>query len=266
MQKILFVHGMFLNAKSWEPWKAFFAARGYECVAPSWPLHEGEPAALRAVVPPGLGKLTLEQVLDAMQAEASKLDKPIVIGHSVGGLLTQLLVARGLASVGVAISSVAPNRMLAADLGFIRNSAQIANPIKGDDFVPMDADGWYENFANTMERSASDAAFETYAVNDSRNVFRGCLTDVAKIDVDRPHVPLLFVGAEKDEIIPSPLCKRNAEAYTDKSSRSDFIEFSNRGHYITGEPNWQEVATYIANWLEQAAPIAVTRAQDLKPD
>ena len=265
MQPVVFIHGMFLNDKSWKPWQAFFAERGFEAVAPAWPMHDGEPSELRTNVPAGLGTLSLQAVLDSVEATARRHDNPILIGHSVGGLLVQLLVSRGIGSAGVAISSVAPNRMLALDWGFFRNSAALTNPLKGDDIFPMDADGFHKNFANTMERSASDAAFTAYAVDDSRNVFRDCMTDVAKIDVERPHVPLLFIGAEKDEIVPSALCKRNAEAYTDKSSRSDFMEFTNRGHFICGEPHWEEVAGYIADWLVQAAPIQQARAQELKP-
>ncbi len=155
--------------------------------------------------------------------------------------------------------------MLAMDWGFFRNSAAITNPLKGDDPFPMDEDGFHQNFANTMERSASDAAFRALAVHDSRNVFRDCMTDAAAIDVERPHVPFLFIGAEKDEIVPVSLCERNAKAYTDPTSRSDFMQFTDRGHFICGEPGWQDVATHVANWLEEVAPIQVARAQELKP-
>ena len=111
-----------------------------------------------------------------------------------------------------------------------------------------------------MSEVESNNAFERFAVPDSRNVFRDCMTDVGKIDVERPHVPFLFIGAEKDEIVPSALCKRNAEAYTDPRSRSDFMEFTERGHFICGQPRWEEVASYIAEWLDEKAPIPVTQA------
>ena len=266
MRKVMFIHGMFLNPKSWRSWQAFFATRGYDSFAPHWPLHEGEPADLRANVPAGLGELSLETVLRAMREAAAPHEDLTIVGHSVGGLLAQLLVAEGIGTAGVAICSVAPNRMLAMDWGFFRNSAAITNPLKGDDVFPMDADGFHKNFANTMDRPASDAAFEPFAVDDSRNVFRDCMTDVAKIDVDRPHAPLLFIGAEQDEIVPSPLCKRNAEAYTDRGSRADFFEFKGHGHFICGEPGWEAVAAHVADWLDQVAPVAVARAQDLKPN
>lgn len=263
MQDIMFIHGMFLNPKSWDAWKEYFGARGYNCIAPAWPLHEGEPAALRANLPAGIGELSLDTVVAAMEAAAAPYDDLILVGHSVGGLIVQILASRGIGKVGVPICPVAPNRMLALDWGFFSNSVAITNPLKGDEPFPMDADGFHKNFGNTMERAASDAAFERFGMSESRNVLRDCLGKTGEIDVDRPHIPFLFVGAEKDQIIPSALVDRNSEAYTDTGSRSDFIEFSGRGHFICGEPGWQDVASYIANWLEEAAPIQQARPAKL---
>src|SRR6202000_2606778 len=117
---------------------------------------------------------------------------------------------------GVAISSVAPNRMLSFDWSFFKNSATITNPLKGDAPFPMDAETFHAGFANTLSRAQSDQAWQALAVNDSRNVLRECMGDTGKIDLDAPHAPLLFIAGEKDEIIPPGLCEKNAKAYTDK--------------------------------------------------
>jgi pimeloyl-ACP methyl ester carboxylesterase len=256
---IVFIHGMFLNPKSWRAWQDFFEGRGYETVAPAWPLHDGEPAQLRANLPAGIGTLSLDAVVDAMAAAASRHDDPILVGHSVGGLVVQILASRGIGSAGVPICSVAPNRMLSLDWGFFRNSAAITNPLKGDAPYPMDADGFHQNFANTMTRSESDAAYERFALSESRNVLRDCMGDLGKIDVERPHTPLLFIGAEKDEIVPAALCQRNAKAYTDGDSRADYVEFSGRGHFICGEPGWEEVAGKVADWLQEVGASQASR-------
>jgi len=174
-----------------------------------------------------------------------------------------LLAARGYCTVGVPICSVAPNRMLSLDWGFFRNSVTITNPLKGDEPFPMDADGFYQNFGNKMSRVESDAAFEQFAIPESRNVLRDCLGDLGKIDTDRPHVPFLFIGADEDEIIPAHLCERNAHAYSDNTSRSDYMKFSGRGHFIVGQDGWEEVAGYVADWLENVAPVRATRAAPL---
>ena len=249
--KIIFIHGMFLTPKSWEPWIAHFESLGYACEAPAWPLHDADPATLRSNIPSGLGKLSLADLHSHYHFILSQeTEPPIVIGHSLGGLLVQKLAADGLIRAGVCIASVAPNRMLAIDWGFMRNTATITNPFAGDDPFEMTPEGFHQNFANTMTDSASNAAYQQYAVHESRQVLRDILGDEGQIDMDLPHVPLFFIGAEKDEIIPAPLVMRNAHAYTDDRSHHQYIEFSNRGHFICGEENWQEVTLTISNWLD----------------
>ena len=265
-KSIMFIHGMFMNPKSWDDWKTFFEDEGYECVVPAWPFHEGEPANLRKRVPDGLGELPLQAVVDRMQETAETLEDPVLIGHSMGGLIVQLLVNRGIGSLGVPICSVAPNRMLAYDWGFLRNSASITNPLKGNEPFPMDADGFYKNFGNTMSRAASDAAYEQYATHESRNVLRDVMTDVAKVDLETQHVPFLFISADKDEIIPPELCLKNAMSYKHEGSRADHMEFKNRGHFICGQPGWEEVAAYIANWIpgKSSASVGASSIQQME--
>ncbi|OOQ59245.1 alpha/beta hydrolase [Mucilaginibacter pedocola] len=252
MKTIVFIHGMFQNPKSWHKWVAFFTQRGYKCIVPAWPLHRGEPNALRQNPPAGLGDLHLQTIVNEMKAVVRALpEPPIVIGHSVGGLIAQLLVAEGLVDLGVPIDSVAPNAMLAFDWGFMKNSALIANPLKGNEPFYMDLESFRASFCNTMTEEETKAAYEQTALHDSRNVLRDCMGEAGQIDMDMPHAPMLFIGGEKDEIIPAALNKRNAEAYTDEASISEFIEFSNRGHWICGQQGWEEVAIYIEGWLQK---------------
>jgi pimeloyl-ACP methyl ester carboxylesterase len=191
--KIIFIHGMFLTGKSWEHWLPRFKKSGYDCTAPSWPLHNGEPAQLRANIPPGTGELSLNALVDHFSALAELTgEKPILIGHSLGGLVAQILVSRGLASAAVCISSVAPNAMLSVDWGFFRNSTQIANPLKGDKPFEMTEEGFHQNFGNMMSEAESAAAYQRYAVHESRNVLRDAMGKAGHIDLDQPHVPLLF--------------------------------------------------------------------------
>lgn len=255
---IIFIHGMFLNGKSWEKWVSYFERRGYGCVAPDWPLHEGEPVDLRANIPPGAGELGLDAVVEAFARRAEAEERaPIFIGHSVGGLIAQKLVARGLGAAAVCISSVAPNAMLSLDWDFFKNTAKIANPAKGDEPFPMTEEAFHASFANTMAHDESARAHHRYVVHESRNVLRDAMGDAGRIDLDRPHVPLLFIGAEEDRVIPDKLGKKIAEAYTDRTSIAAFIDFPGRGHFICGEPRWEEVATFAADWLQRHVDTAV---------
>jgi pimeloyl-ACP methyl ester carboxylesterase len=186
MTTIAFVHGMFQNPKSWDHWIRFFTDKGYDCSAPAWPLHEGEPADLRQNPPAGLGELSLDEIFAKIEGVVSALDRPIVVGHSVGGLIAQKLLAADLVSSAVAISSVAPNVMLDFDWGFIKNSAIITNPFKGDEPVFMDAETFDGSFANTLTEEQAAAAFVDTATHDSRNVLRDCMGSSGKIDLSRP--------------------------------------------------------------------------------
>lgn len=251
---IVFIHGMFQNAKSWEKWTAYFSQRGYDCIAPSWPLHDGEPAALRNQVPEALGDLVLDDLVMAMEIVVNKLDeKPIIIGHSVGGLITQILVQKGLASAAVAVSSVAPNGMLSFDWSFFKNSITIANPFKGDEPFYMDPETFHGAFANSLSEAQSNIEFEKTATHDSRNVLRSCMGTSGHIDLDQPHVPLLFISGTEDEIIPAALVEKNSKAYEDKNSIVEYAEFAVRSHYICNEPGWEQVADRVNTFLNQQA-------------
>jgi pimeloyl-ACP methyl ester carboxylesterase len=249
---IVFIHGMFQNPKSWGNWINYFTEQGYNCLAPAWPLHEGEPADLRQNPPAGLGDLSLNDVIGKIEEFILKLDgKPIVIGHSVGGLIVQLLANRNMITAGVAIDSVAPNAMLDFDWGFFKNSAIITNPLKGNDPILTDLETFQGSFANTLSLEEVKPYFEQYATHDSRNVLRDCLGEAGQLDIDLPHVPLLLIAGEKDQIIPASLTEKNAKAYTDKGSVTDFKEFAGRSHFICNEPGWQEVAQYSFDWLQR---------------
>ncbi|WP_447752142.1 alpha/beta hydrolase [Sphingopyxis fribergensis] len=251
MTDILFVHGMFQNAKSWEKWTGYFSERGFNCVSPSWPLHEGDPRALRESPPEGLGDLHLETVIDAVESEVRRLDRPVMIGHSVGGLITQIMANKGLVSSGVAINSVAPNAMIDLDWGFIKNSAIIANPLKGNDPVLMDAKTFHGAFANTLSEEEAEREFEKSATHDSRNVLRDCMGKAGRIDLDAPHAPLLLIGGEEDQIIPAHLTEKNFDAYSDKGSVTDFLPFAGRSHYICNEPGWEQVAEAALQFIQR---------------
>jgi len=251
MNDIIFVHGMFQNPKSWTKWVDYFSRKGYNCITPAWPKHAGEPSELRAHPTEGLGELTLDDVITEIEVLALKYDNPIVIGHSVGGLIAQLLIQRNVAGIGVAINSVAPNMMMDFDWSFLKNATIIMNPLKGDEPIYTDPEMFHGSFANTLAEDEARTEFEKTATHDSRNVLRSCMGSTGHINLDAIHSPLLLIAGEKDEIIPASLVEKNYKAYTDENSITAFKEFSGRSHYICNEPGWEEVAEYIYNWLQQ---------------
>lgn len=250
--EIVFIHGMFMTPKSWENWTSFFSNHGYTCHAPAWPLHDAEPAELRAHVPSGTGDLVLSDVIAEMErAVLACATPPIVIGHSVGGLITQVLVNEGLASAGVCVSSVAPNAMLSLEWHFLKSTMPILNPIKGDEPQEMTPERFHETFANTLGEAESRQAYERYAVHESRNVLRTSLGSAGQVDLKKPHAPLFFVTGAADHIIPASLVKTNFEAYDTEAGIKEIQIFEGRGHFLCNEPGWQEIAEAVEGFLSR---------------
>lgn len=249
---LVFIHGMYLNAASWADWLPVAASRGYEPQAPSWPFHEGDPAALRRKIDPGLGRLTFGDVIASLAARIAELpQKPVLIGHSVGGLAVQKLIDLGLARAGVAISPAPPQGVLAASPTFLRANFPHVNPFAGDRPIVMTADRFAYTFGNTMPRAASDAAFERLVVPESRNVPRSLLTRQARIDPAAAHLPLLMIGGDSDHLVPLPLVKRTASRYRDPV---EVRVIEGRGHFLCNEDGWERVAGIAFDWLETTGP------------
>jgi pimeloyl-ACP methyl ester carboxylesterase len=245
---LVFIHGMYLNGRSWTPWTGPAKARGYACHTPSWPFHDGEPAALRARIDPALGRLTLGAVTARLKAFIDTLpDRPVLIGHSVGGLLVQRLVNDGYASAGVAISPAPPLGVLSGDPHFWRSNFPHVNPLALNRPVRMTPKRFHYTFCNTMSRAESDAAFEEYVVPESRNVPRSTLTTQARVRFRAPHRPLLIMGGDRDHLTPLAMVRRNARAY--KAGVVDFQEFAGRSHFICNQPGWEDVAGAAFDWL-----------------
>jgi pimeloyl-ACP methyl ester carboxylesterase len=254
MTDIVFVHGMFQNPVCWEKWAGVFSAAGYRCHVPAWPLHEGEPAVLRESPPAGLGELTLDEVVARIEAAMAGLERPVMIGHSVGGLVTQIMLARGTIAAGVAVCPVAPNRMVDLDWGFIKNSVTIANPLMGDAPVLMDVATFHGAFANTLDATTAAREFEATATHDSRKVFRGCMGPLGTIDTERAHAPLLLIAGAEDQIIPAHLVEKVRDAWSDEGSVVEYAGYAGRSHYICNEPGWEEVAARALGFVRMACP------------
>jgi len=248
---IVFIHGLFINPKSWEDWIKFFEAKGYTCYAPAYAYHEGKPEELRKNINADLGKLTFGQVTDSLSAFIDKLpEKPILIGHSMGGLAVQKLIENNKGVAGVCIDPAPPKGIFSLKWSFLKANLPTINPLKGSSVFLPTLEWFHYAFCNTMTMGQTKIAFDKYVVPESRNIARSSTKNDGKVDFKKAHNPLLIIAGEKDNIVPASLNKKNFEAYKDKNSRIDFKEFAGRTHYICGQENWEEVADYIYNWIE----------------
>jgi len=249
---IVFIHGLFQNPASWENWATYFKARGYKCHAPAYPYHEGKPGTLRKNIHPELGKLTFGQVIVGLAKFIDRLpEKPILIGHSMGGLAVQKLLEMGKGMAAVAVDSAPPKGVFSFKWSFIKANLPTINPFKGDSPCLPSVEWFHYAFCNTMTIEETRKEYDSFVVPESRNIPRSSTGNDGKISLSRPHKPLLFIAGEKDNIIPSSLNMKNYKAYTDKNSVKDYKEFPGRTHYICGQKGWEEVADYIVGWVKK---------------
>jgi pimeloyl-ACP methyl ester carboxylesterase len=249
---VVFVHGLYLNGLSWQPWVTLAGSRGYLCHTPSWPYHDGDPAALRNTVDPELGSLNFREVMRFLEHFLEALpEPPVLIGHSVGGLLVQKLVNLGYGRAGVTISPAPPQGITSLDPHFVPANFPHVNPFAGNRPVIMTPKRFHYTFCNTMDRSASDEAFERYVVPESRNVPRSLLTRQARIDFDADHPPLLFVTGDSDHLTPAAMVRRNARAYDRSGSPVEFKLFTRRSHFICNQDGWESVADFVLDWVDK---------------
>lgn len=238
---ILFVHGMFMTGLSWTPWVERFTARGYRCLAPSWPAHEGDVETLRKSPHAGLSRLTLTDVVDAMAKVASALeDPPIVVGHSMGGLVVQQLVQRSLVRRAVTIASAPPKGIRSFAWSHLKSNSAVLWPSSAP-IVPTES--WFRYaFANVQPQEEARMLFERHCVCESRLVGRGPLGNEAHVEFAKVRVPLHFIAGSDDHIIPASLVRRTYERYQAERAPVSFEVLTGHSHALCIEARWSEVA------------------------
>jgi len=243
-----------MNNRTWDGWKTFFEQEGYTCYAPAHPKHGGEPWELRAHPPQGLADVQFQDWLTALERFIDELpEKPILIGHSFGGLTAQKLVEAGKAEAAILISSAPPKGNATLKPSFLKANNPVINPLKGNSIYNPREEKYKKWFhfaiANTLTQDQSDTLFEQFAVPESRQTPRASLKKIAKIDTRKPHVPLLFIGGLEDVIVPNVLIRKTIKKYSDPNSIVDARFFEGKDHFICGAPGWEQVAAYCRDWL-----------------
>lgn len=249
---VVFIHGLFVNNTSWKQWKSYFEAKGYMVHTPANPGHEGNPTSLRKSIHPKLTTTGFEDVVMNISNFIDKLpEKPIVIGHSLAGLVVQKLIEMDKAVAGISIDGAPPKNVI-APLDTVKIVLPVVNPFKGSSPFLGSREWYHKAFFNNYSREESDRLFDEIAVPESRKIARDTLLkSFAKIDFKKPHKPLLFIGGTKDNIFSAKFTERIAGSYKDKNSITDFKAFEGKSHFIAGEEGWQEVAGYVLNWISR---------------
>ncbi|RKT00986.1 alpha/beta hydrolase [Chryseobacterium defluvii] len=251
---IVLIHGLFVNNTSWREWKTYFEAQGYTVHTPSNPGHDGDPVSLKANIPSVLKDVGFDDVVDHLVRFIDALpEKPIIVGHSFGGLMVQKLIDMDKAVAGVSIDGAPPKNMM-APFSTVKIVWPVVNIFKGNNPYLGTKEWYHKAFFNNYSKEESDRLYEMVAAPESRKLARDPLfKSSAQLDMKKSHQPLLFIAGSKDQIFPAAFSRKIANAYQDANSIVDFKEFEGRSHFICGEKGWEEVAEYILNWLRGLA-------------
>ncbi|SEW52941.1 alpha/beta hydrolase [Chitinophaga arvensicola] len=252
---IVFLTGCFVDTSGWDNWKAFFESKGYTTHAPAWPFKDAPAAVLRSRHPDAdIASIRLTQLIDHFSDFIKKLpEKPILIGHSYGGLLTQLFVNRGLAAAGAAIHSVPPQGIIPLSFSFYKATwGPLGFFTDVRKTFMMSFEQWQYAFTNGMPLEEQKAAYDANCIPESKHVSRDGLSSAAKVDFKKPHVPLLILAGDKDNIMPQAVNYANYKKYPQNNgSVTTWKVFPGRNHFVIGQPSWQEDAAFIADWIAQ---------------
>lgn len=251
---IVLLHGLFVNDRGWDEWQMYLEDKGYTVYAPAYPGHNGNPSELRAHVSPELAKTGLPEVLAYFTEYLKDLpEKPIVIGHSAGGLVMQKLLEKDLITAGISLGG-APTKDVGISLNAARATLSATNVFKRETDPFLGTKKWYHRqFFNNLSEEASDAEYDKWAVPESRKLVRDmAFSKLAAVEHKDIYQPVLFITGEKDAFFGPDYTKKFLAHYKDSQSDVvDFKVFAGRSHSIYKESGWQEVVEYILNWLDK---------------
>ena len=261
---VVLVHGLWMTPRSWENWVSHYQARGFHVLTPGYPGFEVEVEALRED-PDIIANLTVPETVEHLASVIELVETPpIVMGHSFGGTLTQLLLARGLGSAAVAIDSAPTEGVRVNPISQARSLfPALKNPANRHKAVGFTAEEFHYAFTNTLSEEDSRAVWERYAIPaPGKWVWEFGLFANFKpghqdtwVDYDADRAPLLFIGGSEDHIMPPSVNKSNAKHYKKSPALTEYHEFEGRDHWTCAAPGWEAVADYALDWALEHAEV-----------
>ncbi len=258
---IVLIHGLWMTALSWENWVAHYTAGGYRVIARSWPGLGGDIEALRRD-PTAIASLGVTEVVNYYDAIIRELDAPpVLMGHSFGALIVQILLDRGLGAAGVAIASAPVKGIVLLPFSTLKVSfPALSNPANNHRAVPLTPEQFHYAFTNTVSEEESLRAYNRYAVPGPDHVlFQAAFANfnphaaTAVNFLNNERAPLLMIAGGKDHVSPPSVVEANFKLYRQSGAVTDYMEFPDRTHFVLGQDGWQEVADYALNWAEAHA-------------
>jgi pimeloyl-ACP methyl ester carboxylesterase len=259
LQPVVFIHGLWLLPSSWDRWAALFESAGYTALTPGWP-DDPETVTEAKARPEVFAHKTVKQVADHFEVIARGLKKrPALIGHSFGGLLAQILAGRGLSVATVAVDPAPFRGVLPLPFSALKSAWPVlGNPANRNRAVPLTYDQFRFAFANAVSEAEAKDLYAQFAVPAAgAPLFQAATANLnpwteAKVDTEHPERgPLLLISGEKDNTVPWAIT--NAAYKQQKVNRgvTEIVEVPNRGHSLTIDGGWQEVAELARGFIKR---------------
>jgi non-heme chloroperoxidase len=259
---VVFVHGLWLLASSWDRWRTRFEDDGYATLAPGWP-DDPDTVELARAKPSTFAGKSIGQIADHYEAVIRELTaKPVIIGHSFGGLLTEILAGRGLGRVSVAISPAPARGVLPVPLSALRvASVVLRNPLNRHRAVQLTYRQFRYGFGNAIAESEAQHLYKEFSVAGSGvPLFQAVAANLnpwteAKAHARNPNRgPLLIIGGEHDHTVPVAIAKSTFRRQRHNSAPTELITVPNRGHSLTIDAGWHDVAEAALAFVNQFVP------------
>jgi pimeloyl-ACP methyl ester carboxylesterase len=260
---IVLIHGLWMTARSWEHWVPYYEGKGFRVLTPTYPGFEVEVEALRTDPEP-IATATVPGTVEHLEKVVAGLGKPpIIMGHSFGGTLTQLLLDRGHGASAVAINSAPPEGIRVNPPSQLRSLFPfLNNPAKRHRAVGFTPDQFRYAFTNTLDDDEAARVYERYQIPAPGSWVwaYGLLANFTPgkqetwVDfANEQRAPLLLIAGGADHIMPPSVNRSNAKHYHGANTVTEYYEFPGRSHYTCGEPGWEQVADHALDWAVEHA-------------
>lgn len=258
---ILLVHGAWVTPDCWAGFRAYFEDRGHKVVVPPWPYMDKPAEMLRRSPDPRMATLTIKDLVDHFETLVRSLpEPPILMGHSFGGLIVQMLLDRGLGAAGVAIDAGPPRGVLPSPTAIKSASPVLLAWWGWSRILTMSFKSFSTTFANTLPASQMRATYDRHIVPaPGRIYFQAALGLGDAVTFTNPRrPPLLLIAAAEDRTCTPSMVRAMYRKHCRAPSRTDILEFPSRSHWLIAEPSWEEVADKAVQWAEaNATPRAI---------
>jgi non-heme chloroperoxidase len=256
---VVFIHGLWLLPSSWDRWAGLFEEAGYTALTPGWP-DDPETVKEAKAHPEVFAHKSVKQVADHFDGLIRNLaKKPAVIGHSFGGLMTQILAGRGLAAASVAIDPAPFRGVLPLPVSALKSASPVLeNPANRNRAVPLTYDQFRFAFANAISEDEAKQLYESFAVPASgRPLFQAATANFnpwteAKVDTTNPdRGPLLIMDGERDHTVPWAIANASYKKQQRNQGVTEIVKVPNRGHSLTIDSGWKEVADQALSFVKR---------------